>query len=64
MGLVIASLLGLLSSTAKLLLLRPWGPLVLVAGVTAVAAVLARGQLTDLLEETLRLLGLLPKRWG
>ena len=58
MGVVIVLLLGLLSSTAKLLLFRPWGPLVLVAVAAAVAAVLAPDQLTDLREEALRLLGL------
>ncbi|MCZ6891585.1 MAG: DNA translocase FtsK, partial [Chloroflexi bacterium] len=42
----------------KLLLFRPWGPLVLVAVAAAVAAVLAPERLTDLREEALRLLGL------
>ena len=58
MGLVTGLLLGLLSSTVKLLLFRPWGPLVLVAAAAAAAAVLAPDQLTDLREEALRLLGL------
>ena len=58
MGLVVGLLLGLLSSAVKLLLFRPWGPLVLVAVVAAVAAVLAPDQLTDLREGALRLLGL------
>ena len=58
MSLVIGLFLGFLSSTIKLLLFKPWGPLVLVAVAVAVAAVLAPDQLTDLREEALRLLGL------